>query len=122
VNLRTTRLEEMVAWYGEVLGMRPGWRPDFRFPGAWLYIGDLAAVHLVAVDEEPPAPAALKMEHFALTATGLGDLLATLKARGEPARLLRIEGAGIIQVNVHDPDGNHIHVDFSTAEADALGV
>ncbi len=34
VNLRTTRLDEMIEWYCNVLGMRVGPRPPFPFPGA----------------------------------------------------------------------------------------
>jgi hypothetical protein len=28
----------------------------------------------------------------------------------------------VLQVNVWDPDGNHIHVDFDLAEADGIDV
>jgi len=28
----------------------------------------------------------------------------------------------LCQINVHDPDGNHIHVDFPLADARRLGV
>jgi hypothetical protein len=31
-----------------------------------------------------------------------------------------VPGFGTVQVNVHDPDGNHIHVDFAPAEAAAV--
>ena len=115
VNLRTGRLSEMVAWYADVLGLKPGKRPDFSFDGAWLYIGDLAAIHLVEAPEAPPA-AALKLEHFALGATGMTEFLRTLKEHDVPYRLARVPGFPIVQVNIHDPDGNHIHVDFDIAE------
>lgn len=111
VNLRTANLEAMVRWYGEVLGMRPGLRPDFDFAGAWLYCGDQALVHLVEV-AEPPRAIEPRIEHFALKATGLRAFLAHLEAKGVPYRLGEPPGTGITQVNIHDPDGNHIHVDF----------
>ena len=53
VNVRTAALENMISWYTEVLGMRQGERPNFPFPGAWMYVGDVAAVHLVGVDGDP---------------------------------------------------------------------
>jgi hypothetical protein len=28
----------------------------------------------------------------------------------------RVPGLGIVQVNVWDPDGNHIHIDFQPSE------
>lgn len=113
VNLRTARLEAMVAWYGAVLGLRAGPRPAFPFPGAWLYAGDAPIVHLVGVAAEPPAdPAALKLEHFALRGADLDGFLAHLAAQGVESRLGRPPGSGIVQVNIADPDGNHLHVDF----------
>jgi catechol 2,3-dioxygenase-like lactoylglutathione lyase family enzyme len=47
-----------------------------------------------------------------LKATGLRAFLAHLEAKGVPYRLGEPPGTGITQVNIHDPDGNHIHVDF----------
>ncbi|HZU85395.1 MAG TPA: VOC family protein [Polyangiaceae bacterium] len=122
VNLRTARLEAMRAFYVEVLGLRVGPRPAFSFGGAWLYCGDTAAVHLVEVDEAPPPGDGLRLEHFALRARGLGELLERLRARSVPARLGFVRDFGICQVNVHDPDGTHVHIDFDIAEAEALGL
>lgn len=36
-NLHNTRLDFMIDWYTNVPGMRTGHRPDFSFPGAWMY-------------------------------------------------------------------------------------
>lgn len=115
VNIRTGRLEQMVTWYGEVLGMHPGPRPPFDFPGAWLYLGDQALVHLVGLDGDPDTRDP-KLEHFALRAEGMQDFLALLDQRGVAAELYEVPGIGVTQVNIHDPDGNHIHIDFKTAE------
>ena len=49
VNVRTANLENMVSWYGRMLGMKSGDRPNFPFPGAWMYVGDQAVVHLIGV-------------------------------------------------------------------------
>lgn len=113
VNVRTARLTEMAAFYEQVLGMANGWRPTFPFPGAWLYVGEHPVVHLVAADAPPGADAGdLRLEHFALSAQGLEAFLARLRAHGVDYRLGEPPGAGIVQVNIADPDGNHIHVDF----------
>jgi catechol 2,3-dioxygenase-like lactoylglutathione lyase family enzyme len=122
INLRTARLEEMVEWYGRVLRMSPGPRPDFGFPGAWLYAGGHALVHLVAVASEPAAGDDLKLEHGAFRARGISALIARLEASGEPYRAARVPGFPVVQVNVWDPDGNHLHIDFDLAEAEAAGV
>ena len=122
VNVRTANLDRMIAWYGEMLGMTPGPRPDFDFPGAWLYAGDDAVIHLVGVSD-PPAPAdRLALEHFALSATGLRPLINRAETRGERYALRKVPSFPIVQVNLWDPDGNHLHVDFDAAEAEGLDL
>lgn len=116
VNVRTTKLDEMITWYGDVLGLYAGPRPDFPFPGAWLYMGDHALVHLVGVDNDLAAPENVSLEHFALRAIGLKDFLAKVEGQGIEARVSNVPGLPIVQVNIFDPEGNHIHVDFDTAE------
>lgn len=83
VNIQTTQVEKMVAWYRDVLGMRTGPRPDFPFPGAWLYAGDRAVIHLVGQRGDPAvgSEVKLKLEHFALTATGCDGFEETLCKR-----------------------------------------
>jgi catechol 2,3-dioxygenase-like lactoylglutathione lyase family enzyme len=121
VNLRTGDLDAMIAWYGRILDMHPGPRPDFGFPGAWLYAAGLPVVHLVGHRATPAAgPDAIRIEHFAMTADGLKDFLSVLKAEGVPAHLAHVRDFGIVQVNIHDPDGNHIHIDFEAAEAEGV--
>ncbi|MBY8976160.1 VOC family protein [Rhodobacteraceae bacterium NNCM2] len=113
INIRTSRLEEMRRWYVYVLGLAEGWRPSFEFPGAWLYAGDDAIVHLVGVAEEPGSdPGDLKMEHFALRGDDLDALRGRLSANGDPVREFAVPGTTLLQLNIYDPDGNHIHVDF----------
>ncbi|MFZ5964307.1 VOC family protein [Thalassococcus sp. BH17M4-6] len=119
INIRTAQLDRMIAWYSEVLDLTPGRRPDFGFPGAWLYAGDHALVHLVGVDSPPTDPGTdLKLEHGAFSATGFAGFKARLEARGERMRVAKLPGFPVVQVNVWDPDGNHLHVDFDAAEVD----
>ena len=120
VNIRTADLDGMVEWYGRVLGLKPGPRPNFSFGGAWLYAGDDAVVHLVDVSEPPEPGARLRLEHFALAAEGLAGFVDLLRAEGIAFRPGRIEDFGVLQINIHDPDGNHMHVDFALEEAEGL--
>ena len=120
VNVRTANLDQMVAWYSERLGMEVGKRPNFDFPGAWLYTGDNAAIHLIGVDQAPPKTDDLQLEHFAFQARGYESLKARLEAAGEPFEVRPVRDAGLVQINCWDPDGNHIHIDFDSAEANAL--
>ena len=118
VNVRTSKVEEMTRWYVDVLGMRSGARPNFPFPGAWLYIGDHPCVHLVGVTGEPKNDDP-KVEHFAFEAKGLGTFVERLKRDNIPFEARKVPGYGIVQINVWDPDGNHIHIDFAPEEAGA---
>lgn len=118
VNVRTTRLPEMIAWYTDVLGLSSGARPDFPFPGAWMYAGDSAVVHLVGIEGEPAtgSEVKLKLEHFALSASGLVSFLNHLEALGIEYRRGELAQMNLVQINIHDPDGNHIHIDFPADE------
>ncbi len=120
VNIRTANLSGMVDWYCQVLGMKSGARPPFDVPGAWLYAGDMPVVHLVeeAVQPKTQDP---RLEHFAFSATGLAGLIARLEERAIGYDTVRVPDLGLLQVNIADPDGNHIHVDFTPEEADAAG-
>ena len=123
VNVRTARLDVMIAWYEDALGMATGPRPGFSFPGAWMYCGNDPVVHLVGVEDPPRAEAGdLRFEHFALSATGLKEFIDRLRAGGESFRPRRLDDFGVVQINVHDPDGNHIHIDFPVAEAEGAGL
>lgn len=116
VNLRTTQLDTMISWYEDVLGLASGPRPDFPFPGAWLYAGDTAFVHLVGLDGDAGtgSEVELKLEHFAFSATGAEEFEDRLRQRGENYRKSEIAALNLVAINVWDPDGNHIHVDFRT--------
>jgi catechol 2,3-dioxygenase-like lactoylglutathione lyase family enzyme len=117
VNIRTSTLDAMIAWYGEVL--HPGKRPPFSFPGAWLYLGETAVIHLVG-RTAPCAPGTdLSLEHFAFRATGMAAMRARLESKGVAYTIDPVPGVPVVQINLHDPEGNHIHIDFDAAEAEA---
>ena len=116
VNIRTGKLDEMIAWYADILGLYAGPRPDFPFPGAWLYLGDQALVHLVTVEGDIPASDNLTLEHVAFSAHGIERFRAHLAAHGERCEEVRVPGTNILQFNIWDPDGNHLHIDFDVTE------
>ena len=69
----TADLSATLAFYGDVLGLRSGKRPPFNFPGAWMYSGETAVLHVIAGRALPADPAGL-IDHMAFTANGLvGD-------------------------------------------------
>lgn len=118
VNVRTTQLEVMVGWYTRVLGMHSGGRPNFTFPGAWMYAGASPVVHLVGINGAPAtgSEATLKLEHFALSGTGRAQFEKRLTQMGENYRRSDLPDVNLAQINLWDPDGNHIHIDFPLDE------
>lgn len=118
VNVRTGQIDAMVAWYSDILGMHSGERPNLTRPGAWMYVGDQAVVHLISIDGDAGVGSEtdLKLEHFALSASGMKEFEAKLTAAGEKFERRDLPGGKITQYNIWDPDGNHIHIDFPTNE------
>ncbi len=57
-----------------------------------------------------------KIEHFALQATGLSQLIEKLTQADIRHSIDPVPGVPIVQVNLRDVDGNHIHIDFHSDE------
>ena len=57
-NIRTRKLADTVRFYEEVLELKKGDRPNFSFPGAWMYSEGKPVVHLVDISAtaEPQKP------------------------------------------------------------------
>jgi catechol 2,3-dioxygenase-like lactoylglutathione lyase family enzyme len=119
VNLRTSNLEAMRKFYVDVVGLDDGPRPDFGFPGAWLYCGERATVHLVQTRLEP-AGEDPKLEHFAFRTTDVAEIIARMEKCGVAYTVVDRPQMGILQVNIYDPDGNHIELAFPPVESQAL--
>ena len=69
VNIRTTRLDEMSAFYENILGLPRGKRPSFGIGDAWHYCGKQAVVHLVESTKKFKTEEA-QIEHFAFRSSG----------------------------------------------------
>ena len=115
VNLRTARLEEMRSFYSEILGLEDGQRPDFGFDGAWLYLGDKACVHLVPAKKTPAAKDP-GIEHFAFRSLGATEMIRKLQKSGIGFWILSRKKLGVLQINLYDPDGNHIELAYPGRE------
>ena len=108
-------LEKSKNFYIGVLGLTEDYRPPFAFPGAWLYAGNQAILHIMA-GKPMPADAAGVIDHMAFTATNLQDTVDTLKRHGIPYDLHRLKGLDIWQLFCHDPDGAKVELDFPASE------
>ncbi len=126
LSIRTTRLAETRAFYVDVLGLEEGYRPAFRFGGAWLYSRGQAAIHVVEIDRANPGPvveylgeAALteadnsgSVDHLAFTAEDVPGMKARFEARGVPYRERQVPSLNLTQLFVDDPNGITIELNF----------
>lgn len=135
-SIRTADLEASRRFYGDVLGLSVGPRPDFPFPGLWMYGGDHAdvanaVVHLIGIDKQQPQglqqylgtrdEAALSgsgaVDHIAFFTDGLAKTLAHLGQQGVTFRQRTVPSIGLHQVFLEDPCGVVIELNFPAAEA-----
>ena len=116
-TILTDDLDATLAFYRDFLGLVPGPRPPFTFPGAWLYVegGSDAILHVVA---GRPREVLVKgvIDHMAFSGSGLADTVARLKARGIAHELRRLPGYGTWQLFFDDPNRAKIEIDFDPAE------
>ena len=140
-SIRTTDLDASRRFYADVLGLSVGPRPDFPFPGLWMYRGDHgdvanAVVHLIGIDRSDPDglkkylgdrdEAALAgsgaVDHIAFFADGLATMLAHLRQQGVAYRERTVPSIGLHQLFVEDPCGIVIELNYAATEKSALGA
>jgi catechol 2,3-dioxygenase-like lactoylglutathione lyase family enzyme len=113
----TDDVANTVRFYGSVLGLFPGERPNFEFPGAWLYAHGRAVLHIVG-GRPAEALRAGVIDHVAFTARGLAMTLQTLSAHNVEHVCRRQVGSGAWQVFFFDPNGARVELDFAADESD----
>jgi catechol 2,3-dioxygenase-like lactoylglutathione lyase family enzyme len=120
-NVRTRHLDETVAFYRDVLGLEVGPRPNFRFPGAWMYCNGRAVVHLVdiAPTEEAQKPDSGVVHHVAFASRGFAAMKAHLDATGVTFNAVQVPGGEIWQIFVRDPNGIMLELNYTAAEEHA---
>lgn len=121
IRCRSAELESVRAFYCDVLGMSEGPRPDFGFPGYWLYVGEVALLHLAAIVPDPPGRIADGSEsgfdHVSLAGTDLDAARRLLDGRGIPFEELPVPGWPLRQIFLRDPVGCKIELTFDVGLA-----
>ena len=131
--LQTADMEGTRKWYVEVLGMRVGPNPDFKFPVFWLYLGDKDVVHVTEggkgvsenrkkyVGQQSDAVSGTGVvDHIAFRATGLRDMIAHLKKLGVDFKQRRVDDQGLYQLFMLDPNGVKVELNYASDEAVGL--
>jgi catechol 2,3-dioxygenase-like lactoylglutathione lyase family enzyme len=119
VTLSCGRIDETIAFYGDILGLRPGFRPPLeangvKVPGAWLYAegGDYPILHLI--DRKPEGSSGTgAFHHFALRGTGLLTFLDHLRANAVEFRASPVADTADTQVHFFDPNGVKVEMIFA---------
>jgi catechol 2,3-dioxygenase-like lactoylglutathione lyase family enzyme len=138
-SIRSLEIEKTSEFFSKVLGLTVGPRPQFPFPGVWLYNGDEsdwanAVLHLIAIDKNDPD--GLKkylgdrdssslhgsgaVDHIAFFAKGLEEKIALLKSLNIPYRERTVPVLKLHQIFLDDPNGVVIELNYPAAEKAAL--
>ena len=138
-SIRSLEIKKTSEFFSKVLGLTVGPRPDFPFPGVWLYNGDEsdwanAVLHLIAIDKNDPEglkkylgdrdPSSLHgsgaVDHIAFFAKGLEEKIALLKSLNVPYRERTVPVLKLHQIFLDDPNGVVIELNYPAAEKAAL--
>ena len=116
-NLRADRvlMEELKAFYCDVLGLEQGYRPPFDSFGYWLYVGGQAILHLSETrgDEVRETGIATTFDHVAFSCAGREEMESRLRQCDIPFTVAHVPMTGQVQLFLQDPAGNRIELNFS---------
>ena len=103
-------------FYRKILSLKPGPRPNFKFPGLWLYADKAPILHVVQKDELPN-PRKGVLDHMAFRGQDINSLLGKLKDNDVPYRIIRTpDPFNQWQVFFHDPNEAKVEIDFEGDE------
>ena len=120
-------------WYVNVLGMREGEHPDFKFPVCWLYLGGKDVIHITEggknvsenrkryLGQQSEALAGSGViDHLAFRCSGLTEMMERLKSAKVAFTQRQVDDQGLFQLFLLDPNGIKIELNFANAEANGI--
>ncbi|HEY0231078.1 MAG TPA: diguanylate cyclase [Dokdonella sp.] len=119
INFRAPEamIEQLRAFYRDVIGLSDGPRPPFRSRGYWLYAGGRDLLHLTITADDPSLPARPAhtgwLDHFALTCTDAASMRARLDAARIPYELDEVPASRPLQIFLTDPAGVGVELNFA---------
>ncbi len=119
IGCRRRDLAAIEKFYGDALGLKRGYRPEFPNGGLWLYLGERAIIHVVARYPDSWSPLETRpvsFDHIAFTITGAADFRERLTGLGIAFDEQNVPNAGY-QIFLRDPAGNKLEFNFPNAEA-----
>jgi catechol 2,3-dioxygenase-like lactoylglutathione lyase family enzyme len=115
-NVSTRKLKETVQFYEDVLGFVNGFRPQFDFPGAWLYSGSQPVLHLndIADTDREQRPDSGVIDHVAFGSRGFEAMKKHLSGKGVSYRINQVPNSTRWQLFFRDPNNVEIELNFET--------
>jgi len=120
-------LEKTRQFYCDVLGLRTGPRPPFDFEGLWIYVGEVAAVHVATqssyedtgrlADAGSHRHGSGSVDHIAFAANDYDALIASFNRHGVKYRATQVPGSDLRQLFVLDPDGIQIEINIRASSS-----
>ena len=124
-SIRTTDVEGTRKFYADVLGFEAGPRPNFPFPGVWMYQGGIAVVHVVGIDKNDTAglqdylgdrggesAGTGTIDHVAFLGRDIDSMRAHFQKANVPFRERKVPNMDLMQIFVDDPNGVTIELNF----------
>ncbi len=107
----TSRPDQSIAFYRDVLGFRSLERPPFNFRGGWLFAYGFQ-IHIIENDDVSPNernPINTRANHLAFGVEDLTPVRERLRKHGIEWKE-QVNAGNIHQMFFQDPDGHHIEV------------
>lgn len=124
-SIRTADVESTRQFYTEVLGFEVGPRPNFPFPGVWLYQGGIAVVHVVGIDKNDAAglqdylgdkagddTGTGTIDHIAFLGRDIDGMRAHFEQVEVPFRERTVPNMHLKQIFLEDPNGVTIELNY----------
>jgi catechol 2,3-dioxygenase-like lactoylglutathione lyase family enzyme len=122
VNVSMGTRHALGALFEGVMGLRPGFRPPFPFPGLWLYAGDQALVHAVDDVRLSAQTDELNLGHIAFRSEQpASGVIERLQGSGLPFKVAHLPQDRIAQIFVRLPGGLVIELDVPDDTAAPAG-
>lgn len=117
VNIRTTRLDETCAFYEKILGFRRVTAATNPDPSRNLWLADAAGHPSVHVNVFRPGESVVAgggtcLDHIAFNCPDRGAMAALLEREGIPHTEIETRVPGLVQFNLHDPNGVRVELTF----------
>jgi catechol 2,3-dioxygenase-like lactoylglutathione lyase family enzyme len=127
--IQSADIEATKDWWCNVLGMRVGPSPDFKFPVYWLYIDETDVLHLTQGGKNvsdnrmkylgqssQATEGSGVIDHIGFRATGLDATIEKLNSLGIDFKERQVNDQGLYQLFLFDPNGVKVELNFSASE------